>query len=74
MPLFSMDYLLKYSAIHGKYKNPATIAKFKPITIVQAIAFKTGLDSITLIMFFMLVFLILKVKYLKIVEYYLFFI
>nr|DAX48271.1 MAG TPA: hypothetical protein [Caudoviricetes sp.] len=62
MPLFSMDYLLKYSAIHGKYKNPAITTRFKPIAIVQAIAFNTGLFSIVVIMFFIISFLMLELN------------
>ena len=60
MPLFPMDYLLKYSAIHGKYRNAAMTAMFNPNTAIHVIAFKIGLFSILLIKFFMLMFLMLE--------------
>jgi hypothetical protein len=62
MPLFSMDYLLKYSAIHGRYKNPAITAMFRPSTIVHAKKLRTGLFSILLIKFFIISFLMVKLN------------
>ena len=61
MPLNSMDYLLKYSAIHGKYRNPAITAIFRPNTIVHAKKLRTGLFSIVLIKFFIISFPYIKV-------------
>ena len=60
MPLFTMGYLLKYSAIHGKYRKPAITARFNPIANVHAKKLRTGLFSIVAIMFFIINFLIIK--------------
>jgi hypothetical protein len=51
-----MDYLLKYSAIHGKYRKPAITARFNPIANVHAKKLRTGLFSIVTIMFFIISF------------------